>query len=357
MPREGRDDYDWLYEDENSGPPPSAQPVPRPRGDLPPPQLPPPGSGTARSTGRPRRPRRKARYLWLILVAWLAFLIAVPFIAWGNVTKVDATSEGDRPESQPGSTFVIVGSDARPEDTGRGRTDSILLLHTGSGPTVLTSFPRDSLVDVPGYGHTKINAAYAYGGPPLLVQTIEQNTGVRVDGYVEIGFTGLVDVVNALGGIELCPEHDLQDTDSGLDIKAGCQEVDGETALAYSRNRKAHTAGDIARGEAQREVIGSIGAEARSPWTVLNPVRYYRAAVQTGDSLAVGDDVSLFSFARFAWALSGAMSGSGLNCTVPIADMQVNWDAARAPAFFEHLANDTTDQLGELCTPDGLPPG
>ncbi|MFD1859057.1 LytR family transcriptional regulator [Aeromicrobium camelliae] len=354
MSPDGRDDFDWLYEDErrtrSSPPRPS-----RPSNDLPPPQLPPPGSRAEAPSG-PRKRRGKARYLWLILVAWIAFLVAVPFIAWGQVTKVDATPEGDRPSRQPGRTFVIVGSDARPDDTGRGRTDSILLLHTGSGPSVLTSLPRDSQVDIPGYGRTKINAAYAYGGPPLLVQTIEQNTGLQIDGYVEIGFTGLVDVVDALGGIEICPKEALQDADSGLDVQAGCQTVDGDTALAYSRNRKSYAAGDIARGEAQREVIGAIGAKARSPWTVLNPVRYYGAAVQTGESLAVGDDVSLFSFVRFAWSLSGAMGGNGLNCTVPIADMQVNWDSTRAPAFFEHLANDTTDQLGDLCTPNGLPP-
>ncbi|WP_293784641.1 LCP family protein [uncultured Aeromicrobium sp.] len=354
MSPDGRDDYDWLYEDERRARPSPAPPSRR-SNDLPPPQLPPP-DGRAGAAARPHKRRGKGRYLWLVLIAWVAFLVAVPFIAWGQVTKVDATPEGERPASRPGRTFVIVGSDARPDDTGRGRTDSILLLHTGSGPSVLTSIPRDSQVDVPGYGRTKINAAYAYGGPPLLVQTIEQNTGVHVDGYVEIGFTGLVDVVDALGGIEICPQEALQDADSGLDIPAGCQMVDGETALAYSRNRKSYASGDIARGEAQREVIGAIGAKARSPWTVLNPVRYYRAAVQTGESLAVGDDVSLFSFVRFAWSLSGAMGGNALNCTVPIADMQVNWDSTRASAFFEHIANDTTGQLGDLCTSDGLPP-
>ena len=354
MSPDGRSgDYDWLYEDDRRR---SSSPEPSPRGgdDLPPPQLPPPGSGSG-SAGRPRKKRGKLRYLWLLLVLWLAFLVAVPFIAWAQVTKVPATPEGDRPDGQRGSNYVIVGSDARPGEEARGRTDSIMVLHTGRGPTVLTSFPRDSIVDIPGHGSTKINAAYAFGGAPLLVQTIEQNTGLHIDGFVEIGFEGLVDVVDSLGGIELCPENALQDEDSGLDIEAGCQTVDGETALAYSRNRKSHASGDIARGEAQREVIGAIGSKARSPWTILNPLRYYGAAVDTGDALAVGDDVSLFSFVRFAWALSGAMGGNGLNCTVPIADMQVNWDSTRAPAFFEQLINDTSDDLGDLCTPTGLP--
>lgn len=353
MSTDGRD-YDWLYENDRQAS--SGRSSQGSSGsDLPPPNLPPPGSSSPTPPPRPKKKRRKLRYLWLLLVVWLAFMIAVPFIAWGKVTKVDATPNSDRPADQPGSNFLLVGSDARPGEEERGRTDSILMLHTGSGPSVLTSFPRDSLVDVPGHGRTKINSAYVYGGPPLLVQTIEQNTGMRIDGYVEIGFEGLVDVVDGFGGVELCPEEDIEDADSHLDIKAGCQKVDGETALAYSRNRKSHANGDIARGEAQREVIGAIGSRARSPWTLLNPVRYYRGATQAGSALAVGDDVSMLSFARFAWALSGAMSGKGLSCTVPIADMQVTWDANRAPAYFDHLINDNSDQLGDLCTATGMP--
>jgi len=353
MPNDGRD-YDWLYEDDRRA---SSGRSSSPSGaDLPPPNLPPPGATPSPTPPSPRKKkRRKRRYLWLLLIAWLAFMVAVPFIAWGKVTKVDAAPDGDRPADQPGSNVLLVGSDARPGETERGRTDSIMVLHTGSGPSVLTSFPRDSLVEIPGYGRTKINAAYVYGGPPLLVQTIEQNTGMHIDGYVEIGFEGLVDVVDAFGGVELCPEEDLKDKDSHLDISAGCQNVNGETALAYSRNRKSYANGDIARGEAQREVIGAIGGKARSPWTILNPVRYYRGATQTGSSLAVDEDMSLLSFTRFAWALSGAMSGKGLSCTVPIADMQVNWDADRAPAYFDRLINDDSSQLGDLCTPTGMP--
>ena len=87
-----------------------------------------------------------------------------------------------------------------------------MLLHTGSGPNLLLSMPRDSIVDIPGHAHGKINAAYAFGGPELLVQTIEQNTGVRIDDYVEIGMGGVAGIVDAVGGIEVCPktEHEGQ---------------------------------------------------------------------------------------------------------------------------------------------------
>src|SRR5690606_16159376 len=91
------------------------------------------------------------------------------------------------------------------------RTDTIMVLHTGSGPNLLMSIPRDSIVDVPGHGTTKINAAFAYGGPELLVETIEQNTGIRIDDYVQIGFGGFVGMVDAVGGVEICPAQAMQD--------------------------------------------------------------------------------------------------------------------------------------------------
>ena len=142
-----------------------------------------------------------------------------------------------------------------------------MLLHTGSGPNLLLSIPRDSIVDIPGHGNTKINAAYAYGEAPLLVQTIEQNTGIRIDDYVEIGMGGVADLVDAVGGIEVCPKENMKDKLAGLDIKKGCQEVDGTTALAYARSRHTAATGDIDRVRRQREVVAAVGSKALSPWS------------------------------------------------------------------------------------------
>ena len=134
-----------------------------------------------------------------------------------------------------------------------------MMLHTGAGKPTLVSIPRDSIVAIPGYSTTKINAAYAFGGPELLVQTLEENTGVRIDRYVEIGFAGVVSLVDAVGGVEICPEEDMDDDKAGLDVEKGCQEVDGKTALGYSRTRK-FASGDIQRVQNQREVIGGLGS-------------------------------------------------------------------------------------------------
>lgn len=305
------------------------------------------------------------------MIAWLIFLIAVPIWAWSNINRVDAEPDGERPDSQPGTTYLLVGSDSRAglskeeqkelstggDSGGKGRTDTIMMMHVGDGPTVLTSIPRDSIVPIPGVGTSKINAAYAYGGPKLLVETIEQTTGVRIDDYVEIGFGGLVNIVDAVGGVELCPKEDLKDKDSGLDVKKGCQEVDGATALAYSRNRHSYATQDLQRVQNQREVIGAIGSEVRSPWTVINPIRYYSTAKGGSESLTIGDNVGPFSLMRFAISLSGVMGGNGLNCTVPLADTSVRWDRERALEFFDKIKTDSTDDLGNLCTADGFPKG
>ena len=164
-----------------------------------------------------------------------------------------------------------------------------MLLHTGSGPNLLLSIPRDSIVDIPGHPSGKINAAYAFGGPELLVQTIEQNTGVRIDDYVEIGMGGVAGIVDAVGGIEVCPKTNMKDKLAGLDIKKGCQEVDGATALAYARSRHTSGIGDIDRVRRQREVVSAVGSEVLSPWTVINPVRYWRLNNAIPDFFTFGE--------------------------------------------------------------------
>ncbi|MGA9714482.1 MAG: LCP family protein [Aeromicrobium sp.] len=368
------DQYDWLYGKPQQPDAPTAQQASAPRGggsDLPPPNLPPPGR--RRPSGGDRPPRRSGsrrsswRTIKLVLLVWIVFLAAVPVWAWSRIDRVDAEPAGERPGDQPGITYLLVGSDSRKGLTAEqradlstgnpegARTDTILLLHIGAGPSTLVSVPRDSIVPIRDVGTTKINAAYAVGGPKLLVETLEQTTGVRIDDYVEIGFGGLVNLVDSVGGIEICPKEDVKDKDSGLDVKKGCQEADGKTALAYSRNRHSFTTQDIERVQNQREVIGATGAALRSPWTVINPARYFSVGKGGSESLTIGENVGPISLARFALSLSSVMGGKGLNCTVPLADFSVRWDRERALQFFELIKTDRTAQLDDLCTKDGLP--
>ncbi|ASU85564.1 LytR family transcriptional regulator [Nocardiopsis gilva YIM 90087] len=245
-------------------------------------------------TGRSRREReQRARRRRTILITVLVVLVVLPalFYFWADsrLVRVEALQDYDgRPEEQPGTTYMVVGSDSRAglsdEDvqdlrTGRAegkRTDTIMVLYVpDSGKPTIISVPRDSYVTIPGIGDNKINAAFSTalgGGPSTLVQTFEQESGVRIDHYVEIGFAGFVDIVDAVGGVEMCPKEDMKDPKSGLDLKAGCQTMDGATALGYVRTRASARA-DLDRIQRQREFFSKLVDKATSPGTLFNPFR------------------------------------------------------------------------------------
>jgi LCP family protein required for cell wall assembly len=308
------------------------------------------------------------RYVFLLLLLWLVYLVAVPVIAWNRVDKVDFEPAGERPGDQPGTTYLLVGSDSREDltkeqrqelstgDAGGGRTDTIMLLHTGSGPNLLMSIPRDSIVDIPGHSSGKINAAYAFGGAKLLVKTIENETGIRVDQYVEIGMGGVAGIVDAVGGVEVCPKENMKDPLAGLDIKKGCQDVDGKTALAYARSRHTSSIGDIDRARRQREVVSAVGHQVLSPWTVVNPVRWWRLNNAIPDFFRFGEGAGPVRAGMWATAMTRVDGDNGLTCGVPIRDLAVNWDEERASKLFSKIIEDDTDSVGkDICTPTGIP--
>jgi LCP family protein required for cell wall assembly len=364
--------YDWLYPTHSHGvgqnnapeetrilppgsasrtkgrPLPGTEPIPGPVKPL--------KAAKAKKSGKPKR-RWIKRVLWLIpvlVVAWIAFLIAVPIMALNDVTRIDFTPAGDRPAEQPGTTYLMVGSDARKGLAGR-RTDSIMLMHVGEGPTLLMSIPRDSLVEIPGYGVNKINAAFAWGGARLLVRTIERETGIRIDEYVEIGFVGFKKIIDALGGIEICPKERMVDRLAHLDIRRGCQNADGKTALAYSRSRHTSALGDIDRARRQREVVSAVGHGVVAWGSVLNPFQYYRLAFASAESFRLGEDTSAIDAAKFAWAMTHVDKKTGLTCGVPIADLAVHWDRTRANKLFKIIREDRTEDVTPtLCQPSGL---
>jgi LCP family protein required for cell wall assembly len=371
-------EYDWLYGKKKAQDQPRPQPAHEPEATRVMPRVSrqdaarPPSRPTPATPPTAPKPKRRVPYgriVLLVLVAWIAYLVLVPIFAWKRIDQVDAMPTGSRPAAQPGTTYLLVGSDSRKGLTkaenrrlGTGgvgdvgqRTDTIMLLHTGDGPSVLLSIPRDSIVPIPGHGTTKINAAFAYGGAPLLVQTIEQSTGVRIDHYVEIGFGGFVNSVDAVGGVKICPTRRMVDRRANLNIKKGCQHVNGITALGYARSRHTSGIGDIDRARHQREVVSAIGSEVKSPWTVLNPFRYWGINMAATSSLKVDKDSSVFDLGRFAWAMSRVNGKSGLTCSMPIRDLAVHWDTDRALALLRLIKTDHTSDIPKsLCQPTGI---
>jgi LCP family protein required for cell wall assembly len=264
-----------------------------------------------------------------------------------------------RPGSGRGTTWLLVGSDSRQGlsveqqralatggDIGNGRTDTILLVHVpqfgSSTPTTMVSIPRDSYVPIPGYGSDKVNAAFAMGGGRLLAQAVEQATGLRLDHYVEIGFSGFADVVDALGGITMCPAAPIDDPLAGINLPAGCQRLDGRNALGYVRTRATPRA-DLDRMANQRRFMVGLLHRATSPAVWLNPWRWYSVPHAAADALTVDEGDHVWDLARLGWALHGPTT----TVTVPIGEFTrsdsgsvVMWNHDAARRLFDALASD-----------------
>jgi len=257
-------------------------------------------------------------------------LAAVLLYVWveHRITYVDALSGA---ANTPGETYLVVGSDSRDgwidDGTEGARTDTIMLVHQPeSGPAAIISIPRDSYVEIPGYVPNKINAAFAFGGPQLLVQTVEQLTGLTIDRYLEVGFLGVEDVVNSLGGIELCYDADVDDPYSTLVWQAGCHDADGATALAFSRMRYSDPLGDIGRTQRQQQVVSAVAGKALSTSVVLNPFTMRDVATAGLKSFRVSDGTHAYDLARMAMVINAARGPDAVSGTPPIASLDYRVD-------------------------------
>ena len=340
-PNEGYYDYDEPAPARQPAPTVTPQPAARPKGRTP------------RRSPRSRRRRRR----WIVLLVVLlivAYPVTLAQTALSNLTRVDALSTMS---DTPGRTFLIVGSDSRAgtdfEEVQGNRTDTIMMLHVPrSGPVVMMSIPRDSEVDIPGHGKNKINASFAIGGPELLVETVEENTGVQIDGYVETGLAGFGDIVDAVGGVTVCPTRAMDDKMTGLDIQPGCQEVDGTTALKYARSRYEDPRGDLGRVQRQREVLSAIMAKAGSPTVLVNPFSSYPLARSGGRALTVDQDFGLVDMGYLFWGMRQANGSGGISLTVPVRGTGnsshgnvVRWDESQSRTVFQALQDSSTSAI------------
>ncbi|MFI5500393.1 LCP family protein [Nocardia asteroides] len=336
---------------------PTQRPVPH-HDPIPPRRTPPPpDAGRQAQPPRRRRKRHPFRWMTVLIVLLIAGLIAAVVHLDNSLTRIPAlASYSGRVADTPGTNWLLVGSDGRGDlstdqeqelstggDTGPERTDTIMLVHIpSSGPTTMVSLPRDSYVSIPGYGKDKLNASFAFGGAPLLVQTVEEATGVRIDHYAQIGFGGFAGVVDALGGIDVCLDEPIVDPLAGLDLPAGCQRLSGPEALGFVRTRATPRA-DVDRMNHQRMFMSALLKKATSTGTLLNPFSLWPMATGVAGSLKVDDSDHIWNLAALGWA----MRGDTVTTSVPIGgfdDTDVGnvllWDKAKASGFFEALAND-----------------
>lgn len=171
----------------------------------------------------------------------------------------------------PGSdllNILLIGQDAREGET-QARSDSMILCtyNKTTKDLTMTSFLRDLYVPIPGFGSNRINAAYSFGGTPLLTKTIDQNFSVAVDGSIEVDFTHFAEIIDALGGVEIelrQDEANVINQQAGSNLEEGVQWLDGFQALTYSRIRSLDIDGDVSRTNRQRKLINAVVDSLRS---------------------------------------------------------------------------------------------
>ena len=165
---------------------------------------------------------------------------------------------------------------------------------------------------------------------------------------------GVAGLVDAVGGIEVCPKRNMVDKLAGLRIKKGCQEVDGATALAYARSRHTSGIGDIDRVRRQREVVSAVGEAVLSPWTILNPVRWWRLNHAIPEFFIFGEGMGPVTAGKWATAMTRVNGDTGLTCVVPLQDLAVHWHPELRPADVpeDHRGRHRVDRQ-EALLPDG----
>ncbi len=215
-----------------------------------------------------------------------------PFAGLDSRPEASTSVDGTSPMN-----ILVLGSDSRISagdpstwEAGAQRTDAIMLVHLPAdrSSAQVMSIPRDAWVDIPGHGQAKVNAAFSYGGPPLLIQTVEQLTDVRIDHFVVTDFESFVAMTDALGGVRMTLSKDL-DVD-GTVLAAGQQRLlTGEQALAFVRERKTLVRGDFDRVQRQQAWIRAIAAKLRNDGTLRNPAASTRFLTTVSRSVATDD--------------------------------------------------------------------
>jgi LCP family protein required for cell wall assembly len=276
--------------------------------------------GPGRSEKRPRRdglkgpvgrritPRRVIKYLAIAIGAWLLLSLVLFIISaqieTGNlpVSASNALSPGGNMITSA-DTVLILGTDQRPtgskepgantNDAG-SRSDTIMLWRIGGGTSRRLSIPRDTVAPIPGHGTTKINAAYAYGGPALAIKTVEQFTGVKINHLIIVNLAAFPKFIDAIGGIDITTGRICSDISGGtknggfsLNLGPGTHHLDGRDALTLARTRenKCNPAeSDLTRVRRQQQILNSIkgkllsvGTFFRLPWAAWNAPKVLRS--------------------------------------------------------------------------------
>lgn len=292
-------------------------------------------------TGGRRRRRWGRRILIALLVLVLllaAYGMGAAFTARGNMEEVavDTLASSSSPLH-----ILVVGSDSRegltPEqqrelttgDVGGERTDTIFLMTVAGGKVGLLAFPRDLFVTRCDGSQGRINSAMAIGGPSCLVRTVRDLSDIPISHFMMVNFLGFRDIVDAVGGVQMCLDQPIQDDFAGVDLPAGCQTLSGAQALGFVRVRKIDS--DLERIKRQQRFLKSLATEIVSPSTVLNPPRLYQVSAAVGEALTVDQGFGTIDLLRLAFGARGLATGASITETVPTTSANVGGAAVLRP--------------------------
>ena len=323
--------------------------------------------------GRKKRLSRPAKTLIILASTLVGVLVIIGVVAGlyamnlartfddGTTTLPQAfPEESTRPAaSDTGAmNILLMGSDSRGDETNLDdasssdqRTDTMMLMHVDADRknVYVMSIMRDLWVPIPGNGDNKINAAFAYGGSPLTVQTIEQLTGARIDHVAIIDFEGFAGMTDAIGGVDVVSDKAF--TARGTQIQVGTNHLEGEDALNFVRERYSFTDGDYTRVENQQRFVQALADKLISRDTLTNPAAITDFVGSVSDYLTVDDTLDAGAIASLGVSLRDVRNENIKFFTIPtagtgmIGDQSVVLQAeGQMPALRDALANDT---LGE----------
>ncbi len=310
--------------------------------------------------------RRNRRILFVALALVLVPVLAIGgYLAWLNqiVTtnireellkpsvNAQPTDRAGQVVPQPaanGTNYLLIGTDAGPGRAG-SRSDVMVLAHVPQDRSTvqLIHFPRDLWVPIPGRGEGKLNAAYAYGGSPLLVSTLQNMLGVSVDHVAMVGFEGFKRMTDAVGGVDVNVAE--PSTSGGYRFDKGVMRMNGDMALAFVRERKQLSEGDISRGKRQQAFIKALLLKSLSKETMSNPIRLKDFLDAATSNLTVDQDLDVGTLRSEAVAMRNLRGSDVTFLTAPFTGFGTSPDGqsidivdqARMTALGEALRTDS----------------